>query len=109
MDLGLPGEAHAAVDLEAVAHAPHGGLAGEQAGDRDVRRALGDGHRVHGGTHRPGAHRHVGAQMPDRPEGPDQPPELFPSPGVLPGQVAAAGRRAGLFGPQRPLIPSDPV
>ena len=34
--IGLPGEAHAAVHLEAVAGVAHGGVVGEQLGARDL-------------------------------------------------------------------------
>lgn len=90
MDLGLPGEAHAAVDLETVAGAAHGGLVGEDPGRRDIGRVGRDGGRVHRGAGRLRPDQDPRAQVRNRLEGPDGSTELFARPGVLRRELADA-------------------
>src|SRR5690606_600673 len=97
VDLRLPGDAHAAVHLEAVPRGAHGGPVGEQPGG-DVHRVGGDGGRADRGAGRPGAHQHARAQVGDRLESSDGPPELFAGPGVLRRRLAHQGRGAQLLG-----------
>ena len=105
MQVVLPGEADAAVDLEAGGHHPAGGVASTRSWPSTRRRtasgspaASAPGGVVDGGAHALDVDEHVGAAVLDGLEAADRPAELHPVLGVLDGQVEHPGRRPEQLG-----------